>query len=439
MVEPEIDIPPVSSAQAREQVAPPAGVSSVAFVMSRFPKLTETFVLGEFLAIEELGYRLGLFPLIYEREAVVHPEAARLVARARYQPFLSWAVVRSQLSFVLRRPRAYFGALATLVRETFGSRNYLIGGVAVFPKVAHFARLMEAEEVEHVHCHFANHPATAGFIIRRLTGIPYSFTAHGSDLHRDRHMLRRKVSEASFVVAISDYNRRVIVDESGPHLADRVVVVHCGVDTSFFAPALRADVTGRPFAIVCVASFQEVKGHRYLLEACRRLADSGMAFECRLVGEGPLRVEIKRQIAELGLGDLVRADGGLPRGEVAELLRRVDLAVCPSVWTNRGDREGIPVALMEAMASQVAVVASDISGVPELVEHERNGLLVPPGDPEALAAAIARLAGDPELRRRLAEAGRVTVLHDYELHRNAIALVRLIEAARPARDRSAHS
>src|SRR5712691_4797457 len=397
--------------------ADPPRVRRVAYVVSRFPKLTETFVLYELLAVQRHGIEVELYPLLREPEPVVHPESQEWIERAHYQPFLSGPILRSQLWFLLHRPSAYLGALLLLVRATLGSANYLFGGLAVFPKVAHAARLMERHGVEHVHCHFANHPAAAGFLIRRLTGIPYSFTAHGSDLHRDRHMLREKVREAAFVVAISDYNRRMIVEECGG-FGEKVVVTHCGVDEAVFRPRGRAPAGG--FTVLCVASLDPVKGHRHLVEAIGLLGDLDLV--CLCVGGGPLRERIEAQIAEQGLAERVLLLGPKERREVVELLREADLFITASVLTPQGDREGIPVALMEAMATGLPVVASRISGIPELVDDGRSGLLVPPGDAEALAAAIRRLHDDPALRERLGAAARERIQAGFDLRRNAAAV-----------------
>ncbi len=409
--------------------APARALGRVAYVVSRFPKLTETFVLYELLALEELGYEVELFPLLREHEDVVHPEAKRLVDEAHYEPFLSGPILRSQVSLAIHRPRAYFGALFAIVRDAFGSSNYLLGGLAVFPKVAHVARKLEAAGVDHVHCHFANHPATAGFVIRRLTGIPYSFTAHGYDVHRDLHMLSRKVAEASVVVTISEYNRKLIVAECGSAATGKVRVVHCGVDTELFAPASTHDAE-QTFRILCVASFEEVKGHEHLVAACRLLVEQGVAFTCRLVGGGPLQVHVEQLVSEMGLDDRIRFEGPRTRDEVVQFLRDADAAVMPSVWTRQGDREGIPVALMEAMAAGVPVVASDISGIPELVEHEQTGLLVAPGDAAAIASALRRLAEDPQLRAQLASNGRLKVVEQFDVRRNAAELAALLEEVR---------
>ncbi|HEX4930856.1 MAG TPA: glycosyltransferase, partial [Gaiellaceae bacterium] len=364
---------------------------------------------------------VSLYPLLRHREATVHPEARALVERANYLPFLSWPILRSQLHFLRRRPRAYLGALAAVSRGTLGSLNFFFGGLAIFPKVAHAARLMEAEGVTHVHCHFANHPAVAGLVIRRLTGIPFSFTAHGSDLHVERRMLPQKVAEAEFVATISHDNRRLIVAECGEAAGEKVHVVRAGIDTEAFAP--RGERNGHEgLRIVCVGTLHEVKGQAVLVEACRLLAARGIELECRLVGDGPDRDALRSAIESGGLDGRVHLVGPQPREAVAATLEWADALATPSVPTRSGKREGIPVVLMEAMSSGLPVVASRLSGIPELVEDGVSGLLVPHGDAEALANALERLARDPLLRRRLGRRGRLTVEREFDVDRSAALL-----------------
>lgn len=404
-----------------------AGGPRLAYVMSRFPKLTETFILFELLAVERTGASVELYPLLREREAMTHPEAEPLVERAHYLPFLSPAIVRSQFWYLRHRPRAYLSTLGTVLRGTIRSPNFFLGALGVFPKVAHAGRMMAADGIEHVHCHFANHPAVAGFIIHRLAGIPYSFTAHGSDLHVDRTFLWPKVREAAFVVAISEDNRREILQECPPGAADdKVHVLHCGVDTDRFRPGRGRASSDGVLRILSVGSLHAVKGQRVLIEACRRLAQAGVPFRCTLVGEGPDRRALERTIGDAGLGDVVELVGRRTQAEVADLLAGSDVFTAPSVPTRSGKREGIPVVLMEAMATGVPVVASRLSGIPELVIDDVSGVLIPPGDPEALAEAIRRLADDPTLRGRLGTAGRERVIESFDQDRNAAALLDLI-------------
>ncbi|MGH8883909.1 MAG: glycosyltransferase [Egibacteraceae bacterium] len=430
------------SGQPRTNPAPP----KVAYLVSRFPKLSETFVLFELLAVEQQGVDVELYPLLRERAPLMHPEAAELVKRAHYQPFVSWPILRSQLHFLRRRPGRYLRTLGTLLTSTWGSLNFFVGAIGIWPKVVHMARLMAADGVDHVHCHFATHPSAAGWIIHRLVGIPYSFTAHGSDLHVERRMLPKKVAEAAFVLTISEHNRSVILAEcelpargDGPD--EKVLVLHCGVDPGVFHPAARGDapdVCG-PLHVLCIGTLHEVKGQRYLLEACRLLLDQGVQVHCILVGDGPDLRMLRRMIFELELVGRVDLAGRKTRDEVVELLASADVVVAPSVPTRQGKREGIPVVLMEAMSAGVPVVASRLSGIPELVEDDRTGLLAPPRDPAALANALRRLHDDPQLRRRLGSAGRDKVVREFNLNANTERLADLFKGqqgtspARPER------
>ena len=441
-----------ADAQIDTSSATPDGVARapIAYIMSRFPKLTETFVLFEMMALERQGATIEVFPLLRARNsathpegagvwkkllelfrpaeatAVMHPEAQPYVDRAHFTPLFSWAIGMAQLHFLLRKPLAYCGALATLIWANLGSANFLLGGLVLFPKMVYFARQMSRMNVGHVHAHFANHPAAAAYVIHRLTGIPYSFTAHGADLQVDQHMLREKVAAAKYVMAISNYNQALIEDVCGHKNAQHVKVVRCGVDTSVFRDERiesRHDQSLKQLHIVCVGTLYEVKGHQYLIEACRLLVQRNIPVRCDLVGDGPLLESLRKQVAEADLSQVVRFAGRRTRGEIAELLQEADVLVAPSVPTSEGRREGIPVVLMEAMASGLPVVSSEISGIPELVEHDRTGLLVAPRDANALADALARLSADHRLCRAMGEAGRRKILEHFDLEKNARLLL----------------
>ncbi|MEQ1760645.1 MAG: glycosyltransferase [Vicinamibacterales bacterium] len=400
----------------------------VGYMMSRFPKVSETFVLNEMLAVEAQGVPVEVYPLIRERQTTMHPEVAQWVERARFRKVVSLPVLQAHAHFLKHQPKAYLSLGVEVLWKTLRSRNLFVGALGTFPKAVCFARDMQRDGVTHVHAHFATHPALGAFIINKLTGIPYSFTAHGSDLHVDRTMLDTKVEAAAFAVTISEFNKNVIVGECGDRVRSKVHVVHCGVNDEFFATRASSQKSG-PAHIVCVASLEEVKGHRFLLDACRKLVDRGIDVRCDLVGEGPMRASVEKLVADLGLSERVQLLGAQPRPAVKALLSQADVAVLASHPTKEGKREGIPVALMEAMASGLPVVSTSISGIPELVESGVSGLLVPSGDAAALADALAALCADPGLRVRMGEAGRQKVQQDFNLESNALRLVQLFSGS----------
>ncbi len=408
----------------------------VAYLMSRFPKLSETFVLYEMLELERIGLRVEVFPLVREREASMQPGAEDFVRRAHDLRLWSRPVLAAQSHWLRRRPRRYLATWGRAILGNARSPKFLVRSMAVVPLAAAFAERIEALEVDHVHAHWATHPALAAWVIGRLTGRTYSFTAHAHDIYVERPMLAEKLRGAAFAVTISDYNLRLLTGWYG-RLADRVEVIHCGVDAAVFRPRPGVAITEtagvRPFEILSIATLQPQKGHAVLVAAARRLLDRGIAFRVRMVGEGEERPALETAIAAAGLTGQVVLLGRQPRDRVAALLGESDVVVQPSIVLPSGKTEGIPVALMEALASEVPVVATAVSGVPELVEDGVTGRLVPPGDDEALADALSDLQCDPALAARLAEAGRARVLASFDLVTNTRHLAeRFVAVARAA-------
>jgi glycosyltransferase involved in cell wall biosynthesis/peptidoglycan/xylan/chitin deacetylase (PgdA/CDA1 family) len=412
----------------------------IGYMMSRFPKVSETFVMNEILAVEARGVPVEIYPLMRERQRTMHPGVADWVRRAHFRSWWSPELLRANAHFLLRKPATYLGVAWQVLRGNFGSRKMFLGALGTFPKAVCFARDMRRDGITHVHAHFATHPALGAYVIHRLTGLPYSFTAHGSDLHVDRRMLDVKVASSAFAVTISEFNKDIIVRECGEAMRGKVHVVRCGVNAEHFKPRSYARADG-PFRLVCVASLETVKGHTFLIEACRLLAERGIDFRCDLIGDGPSRRDVEAQVIASGLEGHVHLLGPQPRPAVISYLREADVAVLASHPTKEGKREGIPVALMEAMASGLPVVSTQISGIPELVETGVSGLLVRSGDPVALADALERLYLDAPLRERMGRAGREKVKREFDLDANAGQLLRLVSrrAAAPLAFRTKQS
>ncbi|HME91546.1 MAG TPA: glycosyltransferase [Myxococcaceae bacterium] len=404
----------------------PKPAKRIAYIVSRFPVITETFILYEMLELERRGIRVEVFSLLRQREEVMHREARDLVRRAHYGQLRSIPLLIANLRWLLRRPSAYLRAWFQAIKGNWGSWGFLARAVFVVMQSAWFAEVMEKSNVDHIHAHWATHPTLAAYVIRRLTGLRYSFTTHAHDIYIERPMLAEKIREASFVVTISEFNRQLLRRLYGKLASDKTVIVRCGVDPTVFLPPQRALRSGAEIlTIVCVASLQDYKGHRYLIEACGQLRERGVPFRCLLVGEGRNRPAIEAQIARLKLCDQVTLLGRQSRDRVSQVLANSDALAMPSVVTGNGMMDGIPIALIEALATELPVVATAISGIPELVEDGRTGLLVRQRDAGALAEALIRLYENPNLGRRLARAGRERVLRDFNLKRNVSRLCQL--------------
>src|SRR5215472_1296132 len=195
--------------------SPTPGPLRVAQLVSRFPMVTETFVLYELEALEKLGVTVELYSLLREHPKVVHAEAEKWVGRAHYLPWLSRDILRAHWHFIRSDPRRYFKTMFEILRRTYGCVRCFRGALGIFPKVVRFAYEMERQGIQHVHAHFAYHSAVAGVIIHRLTGIPFSFTARGSDVQSDGHMLKEKVQAADFVISVSEHNKEIILNKCG--------------------------------------------------------------------------------------------------------------------------------------------------------------------------------------------------------------------------------
>ena len=411
--------------------APTAQSLRVAYIMSRFPKISETFIFREINAVKQRGIEVEIFPLIREKTTVVHPEVSQLVESAWFTPLLSTPIALANLSNFLRGPITYLRVFFDTLRATFGSRRFFGGAIAYYPKAVYFADQMRRLGVDHIHAHFASFPAAVAYVVHRFSGIPFSFTAHGSDLHRDRKMLREKVDACAFAVCISEYNRHVILDDCGESNRRKLVIVHCGIDADFFQArdeATAYDVGRGPLKLVCTGTLHEVKGQIHLLRACQLLMKREIDFQCHLIGDGPDREMLQAEASKLEIESNVVFHGARTASEVRGQVAEADIYICPSVPSSDGRREGIPVALMEAMACGVPCIASRLSGIPELIRHEDTGLLTEPGDHASIAAAIELLAANRQLRGELGTAGERFVRAEFDLGKNVDKLVEHFES-----------
>ncbi len=392
--------------------------AKIAYLMKSFPKISETFILREILALEKAGMDLHVFSLRRPQENKLHAVTAKVRAKVSYIPssFLDDPIgfLWNHLMLLVTRPWRYFLALRFVVNRQESGR------LKDFHQACYLASSIKALAVRHLHAHFINKPAGVAELVHLLTGLPYSITAHAKDIYLSPPAeLNRKMKPAKFVVTCNEYNRRFLENLSTDDTP--AFRIYHGLDITHFRPEVRESAEGLPL-ILSIGRLREKKGFPCLLDACRLLKVGGYKFHCVIVGYGPLQGEIERCIAKSDLGDVVTLTGMLTFDEVIEYYKRATLFALPCQITEDGDRDGIPNVLVEAMAMELPVVSTDVSGIPELVEHMQNGLLVRPEDPVGLAASIVRLLDQPRLRQELGKAGRRKVCEQFSSTHNALQL-----------------
>lgn len=383
----------------------------VLYSTSRFPKISETFVLDEMINLERRGAHIVLAPLIHEIEDQKHPQAVAYEQRAYYCRPWEARVLASHLRRLLRQPVRYLSTVSTLVIGMLRSRDFLPKSLAAFAQAVWFAEVAEAEGASHLHAQWATHPTTAMWVVWRLTGIPFSFTTHAHDSVVDTTFLDRKLRDAAFATPTSNHLRDHLIGIE-PSAAAKLHVLRTGIDLSRFHPDQR-----RPrerFTIVTVARLHPMKGHVHLLDAMVELGRRGYDLDLRLVGGGELYDQITEIVRERGLHERVSVLGNQPREVVVDEIHGAHLHVLPSVVLDTGQTEGLPIALIESMAAGVPSIASGVAGVVELIEDGVSGIILPPGDTGAIVEAIARLHDDPDLAEAISRAGRHRAVEEYD-------------------------
>ena len=394
----------------------------LAYILKMYPRFSETFVLSEILELERQGVPLHIFSLKKPDDGVFHADVAHVRARVTYLPesavLAPRAFADAHRDVYRKNPRRYRTALRVALarRRTASLKHFLQAG--------YIAPLVDRLGVAHVHAHFASGPAAVALHLHRLTEIPYSFTAHAKDIYIDtvdRTELARKLRAARFAVTVSDYNRRQLEQLGGD---GRIVRIYNGLDLGRFSPNGRRD---DPPLILAVGRLIEKKGFADLVHACALLRDRRCRFRCQIVGKGALAAELRNRIGELGLDALVELTGPVPRERLLELYPRASVVVAPCVVGSDGNRDGLPTVLVEAMALGIPVVATGVTGIPELVEDGQTGLLVPEHDPAALASAIHTVITERATGEALARAGRAHVEREFELTANVRRLRSLFQ------------
>ena len=405
--------------------------SSLLYIASNLPSLSETFVYGELFRLRERG--------IHALAASVHPPE-RDLGHALLDALADEAIpvygggvlhpLKDALLEALTRPGRAARTAGRALVDVLGSPDVTLG---CRPKVIWqmlaalaLARRTRSLSVSHIHAHMAHVPTTIAMYAARQLGITFSFTGHANDLFRQRTLLGEKLRRASFVACISNWHR-CFYQQVVALPDERLPIVRCGVEV----PAVRRqepDLTSPPL-ILSVGRLVPKKGFDVLIHSVAELLAGGQRLKCQIVGGGPQQAELHALIHKLGVQESVALLGPRANTEVKERCANADLFVLPCRVDPGGDRDGIPVVLMEAMAAGVCVISGDLPAIRELVRHGETGLLAPPGHVPGLTAAIRTLLDNSELRRQLGARGRDWVHSEFSARQNIDRLLAAFEAS----------
>jgi glycosyltransferase involved in cell wall biosynthesis len=409
-------------------------VPALGYVIRMFPQVSETFVANEILSLERLGVPLRIFSLRRPVEHVTHECVRQIQTPVTYLPDpLNRNIgdlIAAQIAIARAAPGGYRAAVQHVALTSIRDRS--VEPWKRLLQAGSLATLLRQSNVDRLHAHFAHGSTYVAMLASKLTGLPFSFSAHARDIYSNDspRLLGEKIAAADFVATCTRANQQYLQDLAPIH-GDKINLAYHGVDLEKFSFAAAPSDGDMP-VILSVGRLVEKKGFSDLLKACRLLKRREVTFRCVIVGDGPLRANLERRIAALGLGDVVSLLGACSQEELVEHYRQATVLALPCKVLENGDRDGIPNVLVEAMACGVPIVSTGVSGIPELVDSGETGLLVPPGNTTELAAAIELLLHDRDLRERLAARARATVVERFDSAHCARALTGLFGWKTPA-------
>lgn len=386
----------------------------IAYFVSSYPSVP-TFILNEMVEVQSAGHEIVIVPLKSSR-----PSAACQNVHDRVRPAnvfhvslinlkITWLALCMLMSHPLR-------VLHTLVglHWAAGLNPYAHASlIAIVPKALAAGWFLGQAGVNHLHAHFATHATTCASIAGKVSGLPFSFTAHAYDIYCHSLKLRNetlswKIRQAEHVFTVSQFGKKFLRQQFPELDHSHIHTAHVGIPISFFPEELPLPLEDK-IHLLCVARFCHKKGIDTLVDACAFLRKMQIPFLLKIYGDGPLRKTLASQIKLCGLTHHIVLGGALSSEQIAKEMKSCHVFVMPCRQDEDGDMDGIPTVFMEAMASGRPVISSGISGIPELVRQGETGLLVPPDDPSSLADAITRLARDETLRTRLGRQARMLV------------------------------
>lgn len=391
----------------------------VGYVLKRYPRFSETFVVNEILAHERAGLKIDIFALGPVSETHFQNSISEVRAPVtRYNNYQHntetfWVLVQEAFEKLPGFAAAFNPAECTIHE---------------LAQAVKLAFEVQKRGINHLHAHFGTQAATVARLAAAFAGIGYTFTAHAKDIYfqyEEAVRLDKKMRDAAATVTVSDYNLAYLREQYGSD-ADKAVRIYNGMDLSKFP---YSEFGTRERHILAVGRLVPKKGFDVLLDAIALLKKQNVDMRCTLVGSGKLEKELADKIEALGIGGSITMAGPMPQQDIIRMMKAANMVVAPCVVSEDGDRDGLPTVLLEAMALGTPVISTQVAGIPELVSDGLTGLCVPERDPQALADAMKRLLDDHDLCRTLSRNGRDLIEREYDEDRNAAQLRRVFEQA----------
>ena len=415
-------------------------MNRIAYILRSYPRLSQTFIVNEILALEQLGLNLHLFAITNPHEPIVQAQVAQVRAPVEY---LEESANRERSAVLVEHawaeqqaPESYAEARSYVEQRDDLDDGYTNASrFECFDYAVHLAGLLERERragrpIDHLHAHFAHDPTLIALLVHMLTGVSFSFTAHARDLVQiPPRALIERIAQATIMLTCSGTNTDYVNDVVPEPLRAKVRLIYHGVNLDGFQPGVETQNLASLPLILSVGRLVEKKGFPDLIAACARLKQAGRRFLCAIYGEGPLHGQLSALIERLDLADCVTLAGERGQAELIPIFQRAAIFALAPFVTEDNDRDGIPNVLVEAMACGLPVVSTAVAGIPELVRHGENGLMVSPRDVPALAGALAALLDDQPGRERMGASARATVVAHFDLRAAARQIAALFEQA----------
>lgn len=400
----------------------------IAYLCSEYPAISHTFIYREIESLRMAGMTVYTASINKPSniEFMTQPEQEEAGATLMVLDTPVPLMAKAHLHCLVKQPAGYLRMAVEASKLLFKGPKSPLKAAAYFAEAGILLEWVHRLGITHIHEHFGNPTAIVALLMKRYGGVSYSISVHGPDIFYaiDAAMLADKVRNASFIRCISHYCRSQIMRISPHETWNKQHIVRCGVDPDLYA--VRPEPGNSVPKITCVGRLVPAKGQHILLEACSLLKQKGVEFQLTLIGDGPDRNSLEQFVANNNLQDSVTFTGVLGQDKVRMHYEKTDLFVLPSF------AEGVPVVLMEAMAKEIPVISTRITGIPELIEHCQNGMLTTPGDTKELAHTIQTMLENPALQKQYGQAGRISIIENYNQHKNNLQMVDLFKQATAA-------